>query len=60
MMKQVGSLIPGEIFTYAKEKFVVLGPKNNGIHILRAQSGSRWRRCGESGNGLAHAVTIKG
>lgn len=38
-MKQVGKLIPGKIFTYAKEKFVVLGPKNNGIHVLRAQSG---------------------
>lgn len=38
-MKQIGKLSPGEIFTYAKEKFVVLGPKNNGIHVLRAQSG---------------------
>lgn len=43
MMKQVGDLLPGEIFTYAKEKFVVLGPKNNGIHVLRAQSGEE--RC---------------
>lgn len=38
-MKQVGKLIPGKIFTYAKEKFVVLSSKNNGIHVLRAQSG---------------------
>lgn len=38
-MKQVDKLIPGEIFTYAKEKFIVLGSKNNGIHVLRAQSG---------------------
>ena len=38
-MKQVGKLSPGEIFTYAKEKFVVLGLKNGGIHVLRAQSG---------------------
>lgn len=39
MMKQVDKLSPGEIFTYAKEKFVVLGPKDGGVHILRAQSG---------------------
>lgn len=38
-MKQVDKLIPGKVFTYAKEKFVVLGPKNYGIHVLRAQSG---------------------
>lgn len=38
-MKQVRELISGEIFTYAGEKFVVLGSKNGGVHIMRAQSG---------------------
>ena len=38
-MKQVRELIPGKIFTYAGEKFVVLGSKNGGVHVLRAQSG---------------------
>lgn len=38
-MKQVKELISGKIFTYAGEKFVVLGSKNGGVHVLRAQSG---------------------
>ena len=38
-MKQVRELISGKIFTYAGEKFVVLGSKNGGVHVLRAQSG---------------------
>ena len=38
-MKQVRELIPGKIFTYAGEKFVVLGSKNGGVHVLRAQRG---------------------
>ena len=38
-MKQVRELIPGKIFTYAGEKFVVLGSKNGGVHVMRAQSG---------------------
>lgn len=38
-MKQVRELISGKIFTYAGEKFVVLGSKNGGVHIMRAQSG---------------------
>lgn len=38
-MKQVRELIPGKIFTYAEEKFIVLGSKNGGVHVLRAQSG---------------------
>ena len=37
-MKQVRELISGKIFTYAGEKFVVLGSKNGGVHVLRAQS----------------------
>lgn len=42
-MKQVKELISGKIFTYAGEKFVVLGSKNGGVHVLRAQS--RKDRC---------------
>ena len=38
-MKQIRELISGKIFTYAGEKFVVLGSKNGGVHIMRAQSG---------------------
>lgn len=38
-MKQARELISGKIFTYAGEKFVVLGSKNGGVHVLRAQSG---------------------
>ena len=38
-MKQIRELISGKIFTYAGEKFVVLGSKNGGVHVLRAQSG---------------------
>ena len=38
-MKQVRELISGKIFTYAGEKFVVLGSKDGGVHIMRAQSG---------------------
>ena len=38
-MKKVCELKPGTIINYAKEKFVVLGPKNGGTHVLRAQSG---------------------
>lgn len=38
-MKQIRELISGKIFTYAGEKFVVLGSKNGGVHALRAQSG---------------------
>lgn len=38
-MKQVRELISGKIFTYAEEKFIVLGSKNGGVHVLRAQSG---------------------
>lgn len=38
-MKQVKELISGKIFTYAGEKFVVLGSKNGGVHVMRAQSG---------------------
>lgn len=38
-MKQVRELTSGKIFTYAGEKFVVLGSKNGGVHVLRAQSG---------------------
>ena len=38
-MKRLGELKRGTIFNYAKEKFVALGVKNGGVHVLRAQSG---------------------
>lgn len=38
-MKRLGELKRGTIFDYAKEKFVILGVKNGGVHVLRAQSG---------------------
>ena len=38
-MKRVRKLNSGDIINYAKEKFVVLGEKNGGVHVLRAQSG---------------------
>ena len=37
-MKRIGNLKPGTIFNYAKEKFVVLGPRNGGVLCLLAQS----------------------
>lgn len=37
-MKRLGNLKPGTIFNYAKEKFAVLGPRNDGVLCLLAQS----------------------
>lgn len=37
-MKRLGNLKPGTIFNYAKEKFAVLGPRNDGVFCLLAQS----------------------
>ena len=37
-MKRLGNLKPGTIFNYAKEKFAVLGPRNDGALCLLAQS----------------------
>ena len=37
-MKRLGNLKPGTIFNYAKEKFAVLGPRNEGVLCLLAQS----------------------
>ena len=37
-MKRVERLKPGTIFNYAKEKFAVLGPRNDGVLCLLAQS----------------------
>lgn len=37
-MKKIGTLKPGTIFTYAKEKFVVLEQMGDGVFCLQAQS----------------------